>query len=563
MCRNDPGDAAACPAQLPPIGAIGSHRASGDAAQRPGERMYRLFRLVSSPQVLCTAFAATLWVMFEYDFNLPTRIGAFAAAHANWHVGTILTMMIVSRLFVSILVIRWAIALHHEILLRREAERKALLLAHNDPLTGLPNRRVFKEVLGETLAALGPDESVGVMFVDFDGFKSVNDFYGHAIGDEVLCEGADRLRAAIGDERMLSRLGGDEFAIMCEVGASPARLERIASCIVAAFAEPFECRDRKIKFGASVGIAIAPKDGADVTAVLRAADEAMYRAKKAGKGRFRLFEPDSNAQTRGRAELKAELHDAIAAGQIVPYYQPLIDIAGNRICGLEALARWRHPHRGVLSPDAFMPMIEDMNLSSRMTLSLLAQICADAKMWPAHYRIAMNLSLVALHDAAMLHELCQTIMASGIPPGRFEMEIIEPALIDNLPAACSAIDGLRAQGISVVLDDFGNGYSSLHHLRSLHFDKVKIDRPFVGSIEDDARGADYVRAVIGLGTSLQMEVAAEGIETPAVLARLAQMGCRFGQGFLFAQPLPAEALAMMLKAALPPRGESVGLKMAV
>ena len=509
--------------------------------------------------ILCSAFAVVLWVMLQFDVDLPGRIAAFTAAHANWQANKLLTVLLVARLFVTILVVRWALRLHHEILTRREAEKNALQLARHDPLTGLPNRRIFKEILAETLARLGPGESVGVMFVDLDGFKSINDFYGHAVGDEVLCLGAERLRAAIGEDRVLCRLGGDEFAIMCEVGASAARLERIAARVVESVAVPFECRDRSIRIGASVGIAVAPRDGTEVIEVLRAADEAMYRAKTAGKGRFRLFDPESKVPTRGRAELKAELREAITNGQIIPHYQPLIDLAANRICGFEAFARWRHPQHGVLLPDTFMPVIEDMQMSARLAISLLTQICADAKTWPAHYRIMMNLSPVQLRDAVMLQELCRTIRECGIDPARFEMEITEAVLMENLQAACAAIDGLRAEGISVALDNFGNGYSSLHHLRSLHFDRVKIDHTLVSGIDADSRAEDYVRAIVGVCTSLRLKVVAEGIETPSALALLEKMGCRYGQGYLFAQPLPAEALAMMLKAAPAPRENVVAL----
>ena len=521
--------------------------------------MYRVFRFVSSPILLCVAFAISLLVAFEYDFNLPNRLAEYCA-RAHWPASAVLTVLLLLRFFVSVLVIRWAIALHQEIRTSREGERAALLLARHDPLTDLPNRRVFKEVLGETLALLGPGESVGVMFVDFDGFKAINDFHGHGIGDEMLCQGAERLREAIGEERTLCRLGGDEFAIMCEVGASPVRLERIAARIVAAFAEPFHLHDRKLKLGASVGIAIAPKDGCEVVDVLRAADQAMYRAKKAGKGRFSLFEAKKEP-TRRRTMLRSKLLDAIANREIVPFYEPIVDLSSQRICGFEALARWRRPQRSVLAPGSFLPMIEDMKLASPLALSLLEQICEDARAWPAHYRIAMNLSSSQLQDALLMRDAARTIRASGLEPARFVMEISETALLDNLQDSCAAIDSLRAQGLSVALDNFGNGASSLLHLRLLSFDRLKIDRAFVGSIDSDPRGADYVRAIVAVGKSLHLEVTAQGIETPAVLARLEEMGCQFGQGFLYSQPVPAEAIANLLQAEPMQRGKGVELRM--
>ena len=435
-----------------------------------------------------------------------------------------------------ILAIRGACDLRQEITRRRRAEDAADRLARHDALTGLANRRVLHEVTARMIAELQDGGSVVAMLIDLDGFKTVNDLYGHALGDELLCAVADRLRAAAGPGGMVARLGGDEFVSVMTTTMGRDALSSVADHMISAMAEPFFLQDRRICIGASLGIGICENDGTNVSLLLRTADVAMYRAKEAGRGTFRFFEPAMDAALQEQAALKMELREAIDAGQIVPFYQPLIDLATRSVDGFEVLARWQHPTRGLIMPDKFIPLAENMRLITPLTLALFRRVCSDARHWPASYRLSLNISPTQLPEAELFVALTAMMREAAIAVTRLEIELTESSLIKDTQAAARIIDGLRTLGITVALDDFGTGYSSLYHLRQIHFDKVKIDQSFVRNIGRDPRAASYVQAMIGLGRNLELQVTAEGIEDADVLAKLDAFGCTFGQGYIFARP---------------------------
>ena len=318
----------------------------------------------------------------------------------------------------------------------------------------------------------------------------------------------------------------------------------MAGRMVAGTAEVFRLAGHKVQTGASIGLAVAPTDGSEVIELMRAADVAMYRAKEAGRGTFRFFEPAMDADMRDRTELSAELREAITDGQVVPFYQPLVDFAEGKVRGFEALARWRHPVRGLIQPATFMPIAEDLNLVGPLSLSLLRHVCADAAGWAEDFRVAIKMPSSEFRDPIALERFKAIVLGSRIAPGRFEIELTESALIGNFDAAQQAINGLREIGMTVALDEFGAGLSSLCHLHAVRFDRVKIERSFIGSVTDGARGAEYVAAMIGLTRSLHVEVVADGVESAAVLAKLGELGCHLGQGFLFTEALPGSELLM-------------------
>jgi diguanylate cyclase (GGDEF)-like protein len=446
----------------------------------------------------------------------------------------------------SYLLLRRSTELRDEIARRKQAEAEVARLAMHDALTGLPNRRLFTEAITQAFGRCAAGDGFAILLLGLDEFKGVNDAYGHALGDLVLVHAAERLEKTVGSGAILARLESDEFAVLLPVGTSGFNVERDSSRILHALAEPLFLQDHSITLGASIGIALAPKDAADPTSLMRAAELAMNRAKQAGKGTSRFFETAMGADLQERIELRTELRAAIDNGELIPYYQMLVDLKRQEVNGVEVLARWHHPSHGILTPDRFIPIVEDLKLGSALTLSLLRHACVDAKAWPSHFKIAINVSPVQLLGPDLATEMNDIVQAMGLEPSRFEIEITESALIEDLPSARRMIESLHEFGMTTALDDFGTGFSSLYHLRELHFDRIKIDQSFVGNVATDLRAADYVNAIIKLAENLHVAVTAEGIETPEVLSRLVALGCTSGQGNLFAGPLPADQVSLVL-----------------
>jgi diguanylate cyclase (GGDEF)-like protein len=434
----------------------------------------------------------------------------------------------------------------------RAAEEQARLLARHDALTGLPNRRVFSADLQAAISrAQNGGTPCSVLLVDLDDFKKINDLQGHLVGDTVLCEVAQRLAATIRRNDMVARLGGDEFAIIAE-GEMDAQEEfegakLLASRVIAAIRQPILSGDSRIEIGTSIGIAFCRADATDIGSLLRAADIAMYRAKQSGRNTFRFFDQSMDDEMREKETIERDLIRAVTDGKIQPYYQPLIDIGQNRIRGFEALARWQHPERGFIPPDVFIPIVEQLGLMSNMTMSMLRQACRDATLWPGDICVSVNFSPSELKDPLLPNRIMEILAQEGLAPARLEVEITESALVSDIDAAKAILMTLQGFGVTICLDDFGTGYSSLYHLRELKFDRLKIDRSFVQSMQKNRESEMIVDAILSLTQNLNLPTVAEGIEDSAVQALLAAKGCEYGQGFYFGKPMTGDGALALLK----------------
>jgi diguanylate cyclase (GGDEF)-like protein len=431
----------------------------------------------------------------------------------------------------------------------RVAQEEAQSMARHDALTGLPNRRLFGAELRRFLGRSAADRSeFALLMIDLDRFKPVNDMQGHAVGDAVLCEVAERLKTSIGKADVAARLGGDEFAVIVALGdgGGTEAGSRSAQKLLAAISEPIHVGESIIEIGASIGLAFAPSDGSDPEDLLRAADLAMYRAKKDGRGRVRFFEAAMDDEMRVQAGKEADLRAAIASSQIKPFYQPLINIRQGRIYGFEMLARWHHPTHGDVRPDVFIPLAEQLGLISDLTWSLLRTACRDASAWDRDISLSINVSPLQLNEPEFPLHLLAILNEEGFDPARLEVEVTESAFLTDIGAARQTLSTLQGLGIKIALDDFGTGYSSLSHLRELKFDKIKIDRSFVQTIHESAENQKIVSAILSLADSLDLPTVAEGIETGTVMKQLEDMGCELGQGYLFGKAVPAEAVPQLL-----------------
>ena len=440
-------------------------------------------------------------------------------------------------------VIRKSSRLNQEILARRAAERAAKMLARHDPLTGLENRRVMLERLKEATGhAQDPAVEFGVLFIDLDRFKPINDTYGHEAGDFVLREVTSLLKAIMPTSSTIARLGGDEFAVILTSDTDKHDTMRLAQRLITALSTPFVWLTGELRIGATIGISYCPSDGSTPEALLRAADMAMYRAKKEGRGRFRSFDKSMDVELQARASNENELRVAVSKGQIRPHYQPLVSLQDQSTYGLEILARWYHPTKGLILPESFIPLAEDTGLISEISYQLLHRACLDAKKWPSHLTLSINISPTQLKDLALPERLLWILTDTGFAPGRLEVEVTETALVTDFETARAILSSLRNVGVRIVLDDFGTGYSSLCHLRGMIFDKIKIDRSFIQSMHDSDKNKSLVEAVIALGHSLGLPTTAEGVEDLEQMNGLAKHGCDFAQGFLFGRPMPADEI---------------------
>jgi diguanylate cyclase (GGDEF)-like protein len=493
--------------------------------------------------------------LFLIHINAFDLTYAWSRQHEDWQADELISLAFCLGLAAIIFSWRRLADLRGEISQRQDAEREANRLARHDLLTGLPNRRHFLEDFAICSGRLAEGEVCAMLVVDLDHFKPINDLYGHRLGDEVLRVVASRLSELVEDEGMVARLGGDEFGILMRTGKDDDKTIRLARRIVYEIARPIPLAALSIEVGVSVGVAVydpdasdgnemAKRDGSQVETALRQADMAMYRAKTEGRGLYRFFDRDMDERLRQRVQLEREIKGAIANGEIVPYYQPLVDLATQTTIGYEMLARWRHPTMGVLAPAVFIPIAEDTGSIGDLTYALLTQAVKDAKDWPSHLFLSMNLSPRQFADPWLSQRLLAILTAASFPPQRLEIEITETAVVQRLQEAKVALQSLRNLGVRIALDDFGTGYSGLHHLRELHFDTIKIDRSFVSDMLQNPEDAKLVEAIVGLGHALGLQTTAEGIETEEVLDRLTELGCEVGQGFLFGRPEPVPAGAL-------------------
>ena len=439
------------------------------------------------------------------------------------------------------------VATFDDVTARRQAEQKVAFMARHDVLTGLPNRVAFVERLEQAIARAGRGSLAAVLCLDLDHFKDINDTLGHPVGDSLLRAVADRLAACVRQVDLVARFGGDEFAV---VQATPERVEDVgllARRIIEVLSTPYELDGHQVAVGVSIGIALIPADGADPDTLLKNADIALYRAKSDGRGVYRLFAPAMDARLQERRRLELELQRAVANHEFVLFYQPLVDLTEDRICGFEALLRWNHPTRGLLEPKEFVALTEETGLIVPLGAWALHEACREAAGWPDEVKVAVNLSSVQFR----YHDLVQTVAAaleeSGLPGRRLDLEITETVLLQNSEEVLGILHGLRALGVRISMDDFGTGYSSLSYLRSFPFDKIKIDQSFVRDLPDSVDAAAIVRAVTSLGSSLGMATTAEGVENIDQLARLRSEGCTEVQGYFFSKPRPAEEVPELIR----------------
>ncbi|NWG26259.1 MAG: EAL domain-containing protein [Pseudorhodoplanes sp.] len=431
------------------------------------------------------------------------------------------------------------ISIHEDITDRLAAQAKISHMALHDGLTNLPNRLFFQEQMESRLSHLGRGQKFAVLCFDLDRFKSVNDTLGHAFGDRLLRQVAERMRKCLREGDTLARLGSDEFAILQSQVDHAEDASALAARLIDDLAVPFDLDGHQAAIGVSIGIAIAPVDGRQPEQLLKSADIALYRAKAEGKGTYRFFEPQMDRLMQARRELELDLREAIARDQFELHYQPLVNLKTETISGFEALLRWNHPQRGPIEPLAFIPLAEETALIVPIGEWALRTACKEAATWPKDLAVAVNLSAVQFRMRGLPHMVASALAHSGLAAHRLQLEITESVLLVENASTLATLHQLRALGVRISMDDFGTGYSSLSYLRSFPFDKIKIDGTFVRGLAHDPDSRAIVRAVAGLGASLGMATTGEGVETREEADFLRREGCTEAQGYFFGKAMTA------------------------
>ncbi|WP_369719734.1 EAL domain-containing protein [Bradyrhizobium sp. LLZ17] len=426
---------------------------------------------------------------------------------------------------------------------QQRAQSQIAFMARHDALTGLPNRSLFAERIEQAVAEAGRGAGFAVFCIDLDNFKQVNDTLGHPVGDALLCAVAARLSACVREGDTVARLGGDEFALIQSEVRNADEAEHLARRVVEHVGAPYELNGHRVIVGCSAGISLAPDDGTTREKLLKNADMALYRSKMDGRGTWRFFEPAMDASLQSRRALEIDLREAMDRDEFDLFYQPIYDLRMDRISGFEALLRWRHPERGLVPPDQFIPVAEEIGLIASLGEWVLNRACEQAASWPNELKIAVNVSAAQFRDPRLAAVIAKALELSALAPHRLELEITESVLLGNSAETIATLHELKARGLRIALDDFGTGYSSLSYLRSFPFDKLKIDQSFVRDATATKGSKLIVRAITSLGKSLGMTTTAEGVETIEQLNQMKAEGCNEAQGYLFSRPVPATELA--------------------
>ena len=437
--------------------------------------------------------------------------------------------------------------LKKEIADREELQAKSQYLAYHDSLTGLGNRLLFKEHLEQALRDVSLPHPSAVLFLDLDGFKSVNDTLGHSVGDLLLKSIAAKLRNILRPTDRISRLGGDEFAILQTAGAQPASSLAMAEEILAIVGQQNIVDGHDVTVGASIGIAFGSAGETDAEIILKNADIAMYSAKSDGRGTYRVFDPEMDSIVQQRRILERNLRAGFSNNEFKLFYQPLVNLRTRKVKAFEALIRWEHPERGLISPAEFIQVAEEMGLIVPLGEWVLRQACAEAVDWPEEICVSVNLSPLQFAKGNLVSTVMNALASSGLPGSRLELEITESVLLEKSERNISILNQLRELGIRISMDDFGTGYSSIGYLRSFPFDKIKIDQSFVRDLLVDEGSLAIVRAIAGLGVSFGIITTAEGVETEEQMRCLNLEGCTEVQGYFFSKPVPADEIAELLK----------------
>ncbi|MBV8914880.1 MAG: EAL domain-containing protein, partial [Acetobacteraceae bacterium] len=432
------------------------------------------------------------------------------------------------------------VATYEDVTERQRSEERLWQMARHDALTGLPNRVRLREHMESLLLRLRRGGSAAVLCLDLDGFKRVNDALGHPAGDELLRQVARRLGENTRETDLVARLGGDEFAIVQADAEQPTEAAALAERLVEVLREPFSLSgQQRVEIGTSIGIMLA-EAASTPDDLLRSADIALYQAKAAGRGTWRFFELGMDAEMQARRTLETDLKRALVEQQFELHYQPLVEAETRVLTGFEALVRWRHPERGMVSPAKFVPLAEETGLIRPIGEWVLRRACADAVAWPEHVKVAVNLSPMQFAKGDLVGDVERALVDSGLAPDRLELEITESVLLADNEATLGTLHRLRSLGVRISMDDFGTGYSSLSYLRRFPFDKIKIDQSFVRNLDGEKGSVEIVRAVVSLGKALGMDVLAEGVETEGQLGILQLEGCDELQGYLFSKPRPVQ-----------------------
>ncbi|NNH30090.1 EAL domain-containing protein [Rhizobium sp. SEMIA 4085] len=440
------------------------------------------------------------------------------------------------------------IAIHSDITEERKAAERIAHLAHHDPLTGLPNRIRFREQVDAALSERAPNEQIALVHLNLDRFKSINDTMGVSTGDTILRQVAERIRASASSENMLARLGSDEFAVLQRGRQQPRNVTALAAQIRSELSKPFFRGDKQIELSVSMGIALAPEDGAETDILLRNAGVALSRAKADGRKHERFFTSEMASRIQARHALEADLRLALHSDEFELHYQPLYDLRQQRICGFEALVRWNHPTRGRVPPMEFIPLAEEVGLVVDIGRWVLRKACREAACWPEGIKIAVNVSAIQFTSSNLLADVDEAIAEAAISPARLELEITESVLMENLDDTLPILHALKERGIRISMDDFGTGYSSLSSLSSFPFDKIKIDKSFVCGIAENKEAYAIMHAIILLGDALGMRVTVEGVETAEQKSLLESEECDEIQGYYISPPAPAADVARLLLA---------------